>query len=319
LTSRPLRIVFAGTPDFSVPALDALHAAGHSLVAVYTQPDRPAGRGRTMTASPVKQRALALGLPVEQPATLRHPEAAARLAGFAPDLMVVVAYGLILPQPILDVPWLGCLNIHASLLPRWRGAAPIQRAILAGDLRTGITIMKMDAGLDTGPMLLGRETAIGRGETGGQLHDRLARLGAEAVVTAIEEWTAGRLVPQPQPAEGATYAAKLRKDEAVIDWTRPAAELERLVLAFNPWPVAETCWRGQQLRVWRAACRADAPPGGARPGKVIEAADGRILVATGLGTLRLDTLQLPGRKPTAAADFLKANALAGCQLGQTDG
>jgi methionyl-tRNA formyltransferase len=179
--------------------------------------------------------------------------------------------------------------------------------------------MKMDAGLDTGPMLLTREIEICRGETGGQLHDRLAGLGAEAVVAAIEGWTGGRLVAQPQPAEGATYAAKLRKDEAVIDWSRSAAELERLVLAFNPWPVAETSWRGQQLRIWRATCVAGEPPEGARPGRVTAAADGRILVATGHGTLQLDTLQLPGRKPTAAADFLKANALAGCQLGRTDG
>lgn len=319
MTTRPLRIVFAGTPDFSVPALDALHAAGHTLVAVYTQPDRPAGRGRALTASPVKQRALVLGLPVEQPATLRDPEAVARLAAFAPDLMVVVAYGLILPQSVLDVPRLGCLNIHASLLPRWRGAAPIQRAILAGDVRTGVAIMKMDAGLDTGPVLLEREVEIGRGETGGQLHDRLASIGAEAVVTAIEEWTAGSLAPRPQPAAGVTYAAKLRKDEAVIDWGRPAAELERLVLAFNPWPVAETAWRGQQLRVWRATAVGDTPPAAALPGQVLAAAGGRILVATGLGTLQLDTLQLPGRKPTAAADFLKANALAGSRLGRSDG
>jgi methionyl-tRNA formyltransferase len=316
--TRPLRIVFAGTPEFSVPALDALHAAGHTVVAAYTQPDRPAGRGRVLAAGPVKQRALALGIPVEQPTTLKTPDAAERLESYGADLMVVVAYGLILPQAILDTPRLGCLNIHGSLLPRWRGAAPIHRAILAGDVRTGITIMKMDAGLDTGPMLLTRDTAIGEQETSGQLHDRLAALGAEAVVDAIDEWTAGRIAPVPQPAEGMTYAAKIRKEEAVIDWTHSALDLSRRVRAFNPWPVAETLWRGRQLRIWQAAALALVAPAAA-PGEVIEARDGRIVVATGDGALRLDTLQLPGRKPTNAAEFLRANPLQGARLGQAGG
>ncbi len=308
-----LRIVFAGTPEFSVPALDALHAAGHELVAVYTQPDRPAGRGRAVAAGPVKTRALELGLRVEQPATLRTPEAIAQLAALEPDLVVVVAYGLILPQGILEVPDLGCLNIHASLLPRWRGAAPIHRAILAGDARTGITIMKMEAGLDTGPVLLTRSTGIGARETVGSLHDRLAALGAEAIVVAIDEWRSGRVRPVPQPEEGVTYAAKIRKEEATIDWSRPADEIGRQVRAFNPWPVAETRWDGHQLRIWEA----EALPGdaGAEPGRVVEARHGRIVVATGSGALKLGQVQLAGRRVTGAAEFLNAHSLADARFG----
>ncbi|MGB5104329.1 MAG: methionyl-tRNA formyltransferase [Steroidobacteraceae bacterium] len=308
-----LRIVFAGTPEFSVPALDALHAAGHELVAVYTQPDRPACRGRAVAAGPVKTRALELGLRVEQPATLRTPEAIAQLAALEPDLVVVVAYGLILPQGILEVPDLGCLNIHASLLPRWRGAAPIHRAILAGDARTGITIMKMEAGLDTGPVLLTRSTGIGARETVGSLHDRLAALGAEAIVVAIDEWRSGRVRPVPQPEEGVTYAAKIRKEEATIDWSRPADEIGRQVRAFNPWPVAETRWDGHQLRIWEA----EALPGdaGAEPGRVVEARHGRIVVATGSGALKLGQVQLAGRRVTGAAEFLNAHSLADARFG----
>ena len=311
MTTR-LRIVFAGTPDFSVRALEALHAAGHSLLAVYTQPDRPSGRGRVVTPSPVKRRALELGLSVEQPSSLKSEDAVARLSAYYPDLMVVVAYGLILPQPVLDVPRLGCLNIHASLLPRWRGAAPIQRAILAGDTRTGITIMKMDAGLDTGPMLLLRATEIGSSESGGSLHDRLAVLGAESIVTAIEEWRAGRVAPVPQPGEGVTYASKIRKEEALIDWTRTASEIGRQVRAFNPWPVAETRWQGQQLRIWEAQ---PWPGTAGEPGQVIEASNGRITVAAGSGSLRLGQVQLAGRKVTTAAEFLNAHMLGGARLG----
>lgn len=308
-----LRIVFAGTPEFSVPALDALHAAGHEIVAVYTQPDRPAGRGRAVAAGPVKVRALGLGLRVEQPATLKTPEAVAQLAALEPDLMVVVAYGLILPQDILDVPDLGCLNIHASLLPRWRGAAPIHRAILAGDARTGISIMKMDAGLDTGPVLLTRSTGIGARENAGSLHDRLAALGAEAIVVAIDEWRSGRVRPVPQPEEGVTHAAKIRKEEATIDWSRPADEIGRQVRAFNPWPVAETRWAGQQLRIWEA----EALPGdtGAEPGRVVEARHGRIVVATGSGVLKLGQVQLAGRRVTGAAEFLNAHTVADARFG----
>ena len=308
-----LRIVFAGTPEFAVPPLEALHAAGHDLVAVYTQPDRPAGRGQALTASPVKRRALEFGLTVEQPATLKTPDAVARLRGFDADLMVVVAYGLILPQAVLDVPRFGCWNIHASLLPRWRGAAPIQRAIVAGDAVTGITIMQMEAGLDTGPVLLVRETPIGPRELGGELHDRLSRLGAEAIVAAIDEWRAGRIKPVTQPAEGATYAAKLSKAEARIDWAQPAVAIERQVRAFNPWPVAETTWDGRQLRVWQ--CEPEPLAVGAAPGTVLESSGGRIVVATGEGALRLLQLQLAGRRAMSAAEFLNANSLAGARLG----
>ena len=312
MTNRP-RIAFAGTPEFSVVALDALHAAGHRIVAVYTQPDRPAGRGRNVSASPVKRRALELGLHVEQPATLKSAESVAGLRSHDPDLLVVVAYGLILPQSILDVPRLGCLNIHASLLPRWRGAAPIQRAILAGDTRTGVTIMKMDAGLDTGPMLLVRPLEIGANENAGSLHDRLAVLGAEAIVTAVDSWAAGTVVPVVQPPDGATYAAKISKEEAVIDWSRTAIEIARQVRAFNPWPVAETRWKGLQLRIWEAQPRSDGQ--GAVPGTVVEATGGRLEVATGSGSLEVNRLQLAGRNATSAAEFLNAHQLLGACLG----
>ena len=311
--SSRLRIVFAGTPEFAVPPLAALQSAGHALVAVYTQPDRPAGRGQALTASPVKRRALELGLHVEQPATLRSPDAVERLRAHGADLMVVVAYGLILPPSVLEVPRLGCWNIHASLLPRWRGAAPIQRAILAGDERTGITIMQMDAGLDTGPMLLARETSIAPDDTAGRLHDRLSLLGAEAIVAAIDAWQLGQLMPRPQPAEGATYAGKLRKEEARIDWTEPAVAIARRVRAFDPWPVAETQWAGRQLRVWQAEPLAR--PAGGPPGRVIDATGNGIVVATGAGALRLTRVQLAGRRAVTADEFLHAHAMAGAQLG----
>jgi methionyl-tRNA formyltransferase len=313
MTNR-LRIVFAGTPDFAVPALDALHAAGHAIAAVYTQPDRPAGRGQALASSPVKRRALELSLAVEQPATLKSTDAVDQLRSHGADLMVVVAYGLILPPAILDVPHLGCWNIHASLLPRWRGAAPIQRAILAGDTQTGITIMRMDAGLDTGPMLLERATSIGPRESAGELHDRLAALGAGAIVAAIDAWQAGQLPPRPQPPDGATYAAKLRKDEARIDWSQSAAAIDRQVRAFNPWPVAETLWDGRQLRVWQAAPTTTLVVGA--PGEVLEAGAGRIVVATGEeGAVDLLQVQLAGRRAMTAAEFLNAHALSGTRLG----
>jgi methionyl-tRNA formyltransferase len=313
----PLRIVFAGTPEFSVPALQALHAAGHSLVAVYTQPDRPAGRGRALAASAVKQRAAELGLPVEQPTSLKAPDAQARLAAYTPDLMVVVAYGLLLPQAVLDIPRLGCVNIHASLLPRWRGAAPIQRAILAGDDRTGVSIMQMEAGLDTGPELLRRELAIGPRETSGQLHDRLAPLGAEAIVAAVAGVVAGTLHATPQPAQGATYAAKIQKDEARIDWSRSAAEIDRQVRAFNPWPVAETLLGDDQLRLWEVRPLAPDPAiVEAAPGTVVRAADGQLVVQTGDGLLELVVLQFPGRKPLQSRDLLNSRTLAGARFGK---
>jgi len=313
LTS-PLRIVFAGTPDFAVPALAALHDAGHEVVAVYTQPDRPAGRGRELAASPVKRRALELGLPVEQPPTLKTAEAQDRMRSLAPDVMVVVAYGLILPPAILEIPKLGCLNIHASLLPRWRGAAPIQRAVLAGDAVTGISIMLMDAGLDTGPELLRMEVAIGARETAGELHDRLAPLGAAAIVEAVAGWADGQLQPQPQPATGTSYAAKIRKEEARLDWAQSAVVLDRQVRAFNPWPVAETRLDGEQVRVWAAEPAARQDSTNHQPGEVLEAPEGRLFVATGDGVLELLALQFPGRKALKARDVLNSRSLRGARF-----
>mgnify|MGYP005748385739 CR=1 FL=1 len=305
--SESLRIAYAGTPDFAVPALKALIDSRHEVVAVYTQPDRPAGRGRKLKAGPVKTVAQAHGIPVEQPVSLREGEAQARLAGYAPDLMVVAAYGLILPQAVLDIPRLGCLNIHGSLLPRWRGAAPIQRAILAGDAETGITIMQMDAGLDTGDMLLKHAVPIVPGQTAQMLHDELAAAGAGALLEAIEGLLAGRLRPEPQDAAQATYAEKLHKEEAEIDWTRPADVLARQVCAFNPWPVAQTRRGGEALRLWEA----QAIDGEGPPGTVVAEGPEGIDIACGAGLLRVTRLQLPGGKPLAARDFLNGRSLAG--------
>jgi len=305
--SESLRIAYAGTPDFAVPALEALIDSRHEVVAVYTQPDRPAGRGRKLKAGPVKTVAQAAGIPVEQPVSLREAEAQARLAGYAPDLMVVAAYGLILPQAVLDIPRLGCLNIHGSLLPRWRGAAPIQRAILAGDAETGITIMQMDAGLDTGDMLLKRTVPIVPGQTAQMLHDALAVAGAEALLEAIDGLLAGRLQPEPQDAAQATYAEKLHKEEAEIDWTQPADVLARRVCAFNPWPVAQTRRSGEPLRLWEAR----AIDGEGPPGKVVAEGPEGIDIACGRSLLRVTRLQLPGGRPLAARDFLNGRTLAG--------
>jgi methionyl-tRNA formyltransferase len=307
----PLSIVFAGTPDFSVPMLDALVRSAHRVRAVYTQPDRPAGRGRQLAASAVKQYALEHDLPVEQPLTLKDPAAIERLASWDADVMVVVAYGLLLPQAALDAPRRGCINVHASLLPRWRGAAPIQRAILAGDAETGVTIMQMEAGLDTGPMLLKRTTPILSQDTGQTLHDRLAVLGAQALIETLDNLDS--LPPEKQPEEGVTYAAKLRKEEAIIDWRQPAVVLDRLVRAFNAWPVAETRWEGRQLRIWEAEPKAQAHS--AAPGAVIGCSDAGIDVATGDGVLTLKRVQLAGRKAVSAAEFLRAHRLADAVLG----
>lgn len=311
--SQPLALIFAGTPEFSVPALEALIASRHRVLAVYTQPDRPAGRGQQVAMSAVKQCALRHQLPVEQPHTLKDPTAVERLAQWRADLMIVVAYGLLLPKSVLETPRLGCVNIHASLLPRWRGAAPIQRAIQSGDKETGVTIMQMDVGLDTGPMLLERVTPIAPRETAATLHDRLATLGAEAIVEAIDMIAAGKAVPRAQPQEGATYAAKIRKEEALIDWTQPSVHIDRQVRAFTPWPIAETRWNGQQLRVWEAAPLAATTS--APAGTVIATSAAGIDVATGDGVLQLTRVQAAGRKAMAAADFLKANRLDGAVLG----
>lgn len=309
--SSSLSIAFAGTPEFSVPVLEALLRSQHRVVAVYTQPDRPAGRGRQLAASPIKRVALAHGVPVEQPPTLKDAAAVERLASFSADLMVVVAYGLLLPQSVLDTPRLGCINVHASLLPRWRGAAPIQRAILAGDSESGVTIMQMEAGLDTGPMLLKRSTPIAERETSATLHDRLAELGAQALLDALASLQT--IVPEVQPEAGATYAAKIRKEEARIDWSRPAIEIDRMVRAFDPWPVAETRWNGQQLRVWDAQPR-DAEQA-ATPGQVLACTNEGIDVATRGGILRLKRVQLAGRSAMSAGEFLNAHRLDGAVLG----
>ncbi len=299
------RIVFAGTPEFAVPCLDAASASGHEVVAVYTQPDRPAGRGRQLAASPVKQRALAHGFAIEQPENFKSIEIRARLASYRPDLMVVVAYGLILSQKVLDLPTHGCWNVHASLLPRWRGAAPIQRAIAAGDVRTGVCLMQMEKGLDTGPVLLRSELSIAPDETGGSLHDRLAALGAELVREGLQRF-ADRTLPiaKPQSEDGVAYAHKLDKREAVLDLARPADELERLVRAFNPWPVAEMLLAGERVRVHAAQALDETVT--QAPGAILRATRDGIDVATGHGLLRLTQLQRDGGRVLGAHEYLNA-------------
>ena len=299
-----MRIVFAGTPDFAVPSLRA--AARHNeVVAVYTQPDRPAGRGRGVAASPVKREAVARGIPVMQPETLRGSQAQQDLRDLAPDLVVVVAYGLILPRRVLEIPTHGCWNVHASLLPRWRGAAPIQRAIQAGDAETGVGLMQMEAGLDTGPVLLEQRTPIGPEETGGQLHDRLAELGAQVLADGLGLLRAGiRPVPRPQPEQGVTYAHKLDKAEARLDWARPADELARTVRAFNPWPVAEAVVAGERLRIHGAVAVEAAH--GATPGTLLAVGREGIDIACGSGVLRLRVVQREGGRAITAADWLNA-------------
>jgi methionyl-tRNA formyltransferase len=298
-----LRVVFAGTPEFSVPCLEACRASGAEVVAVYTQPDRPAGRGRKLTPSPVKQAALAAGIAVEQPESLKSDEARAALAAYAPDLMVVVAYGLILPRKVLAIPRLGCWNVHASLLPRWRGAAPIQRAILAGDSESGVDLMQMEAGLDTGPMLLERRTPITCEDTGGSLHDRLSMLGADVLAEGLARVMAGEtLTARAQPDEGVTYAHKLDKAEARLDFTRPAIELERQVRAFDPWPVAEGEIAGEMLRIWAARVI----EGSGAPGSVLGMSREGIDIACGEGVLRVTALQRAGGKRITAADYCNA-------------
>jgi methionyl-tRNA formyltransferase len=307
----PLRLGFAGTPEFAVPALEVL-AGAHPIGAVFTQPDRPAGRGQSLHASPVKAAATRLGLPVHQPVSFKLPQALETLRSLELDALVVVAYGLILPPAALRLPRLGCINIHASLLPRWRGAAPIQRALLAGDPKTGVTIMRMDAGLDTGPMLAVREIAIGAHDTAKILHDRLARLGAELVAETLNALQAGRLSEVPQPADGVTYAEKINKAEALIDWRQDAAQISRRVRAFNPWPIAETRLDGAQLRIWDAEMLDVVPT--MDPGTVLAATDAGIDVACGRGALRILRLQLAGRKPLVPGEFLKGQRLDGARF-----
>ena len=306
--TRLLRLAFAGTPDFAVPHLAACCNAGVEIAAVYTQPDRPAGRGRQLTPSPVKQAALAGGLPVEQPETLRDEHAQARLRDLDLDLLVVVAYGLILPRKVLALPRRGCWNVHASLLPRWRGAAPIQRAILAGDAETGVCLMQMEAGLDTGPVLLQRRLAITADDTGGSLHDKLATLGAQCLSEGLRRTVAGdALTATPQCAAGVTYAHKLDKSEGRLDWNEGAAALARKVRAFDPWPVAEGEVGGERLRIWKATAQPAAPIAQpSMPGTVLRATRDGIDIACGEGTLRLFEVQRAGGRRMPVGDYLNS-------------
>ena len=299
-----MRLVFAGTPEFAVPCLRAACDKAE-VVAVYTQPDRPAGRGRGLTPSPVKTEALARDIPVLQPENFRSAEAKAQLRVLRPELMVVVAYGLILPQSVLDIPEHGCWNVHASLLPRWRGAAPIQRAIEAGDTRSGVCLMQMEKGLDTGPVLLSQTLDIGPDETGGQLHDRLSALGAQVLGDALGLLRATiRLPPRPQPVEGVTYAHKLDKAEAKLDWSQPASVLANKIRAFHPWPMAEALLDGERVRIHAAAALDEAHD--RAPGSLLRASREGIDIACGQGVLRIHTLQRDGGKPVAAQDYCNA-------------
>jgi methionyl-tRNA formyltransferase len=317
-----LRVAFAGTPEFAVPALRALADSSHRLVGVLTQPDRPAGRGRELKQSPVKQVALELGLPLAQPQQLRSAEERAPLVQWASDVLIVVAYGLLLPPATLTIPRLGCLNIHASLLPRWRGAAPIQRAILAGDSATGVTIMQLDQGLDTGPLLAQRRVMIAEEIDAAQLQAQLAGQGAALLLETLAALEAGRARAEPQPGEGATYAHKIDKREARIDWTASAEAIARQVRAFNPWPVAETIWRDQRLRIWQAHAAQPHTPAplavaaavGASPGDVIGGTADGIEVLCGQGVLAVTRLQLEGRRALPAGEFMRGQSLTGARF-----
>jgi methionyl-tRNA formyltransferase len=312
--SPPLQLGFAGTPPFAVAALDILHSSRHRVSAVYSMPDRPQGRGRQIQYSPVKQRALQLGLPVFQPPSFRTPEALAELKALGLDALVVAAYGLILPEAALAAPRLGSFNIHASLLPRWRGAAPIQRAILAGDADTGITIMRMAAKLDSGPILLRESLAILPTDTSASLQNKLAVLGASLMLQVLEDLAAGKSRETPQSADGVLYAPKVDKAEALLDWGASAAEILRKIRAFNPWPIAETSWRGSQFRIWEAAPAPDSHVSAA-PGAVLQVSDRGIDVACGQGCITLTRVQVPGKKPQNAPEFSRAHALADARFG----
>ena len=322
-----MRVAFAGTSEFALPALAALRAR-YEVVGVLTPPDRRTGRGRQLTATAVKRAALTAQLPIAQPQTLNSDAGRATLAEWEPEALVVVAYGLLLPREVLSLPRLGCLNVHASLLPRWRGAAPIQRALLAGDTETGVTIMQMDSGLDTGPMLLRRCLAIRNGDTAGTLQRELATLGAGALIEALEGLAAGTLSPMPQPPQGVTYAAKIEKAEARIDWSAEAIGIERQVRAFNPWPVAETRLDGEQLRIFAAqamvagSARTRSVPKlplkagkGADPGTILGTDSESIVVQCGRDCLALTEVQRPGRRALNAGEFARALSLVGRRLG----
>jgi len=305
--TQNLRVVFAGTPEFAVPCFEACRIDGVEVVAVYSQPDRPAGRGRQLAASPVKQAALAAGIGVEQPETLKDPAAQARLRELRPDLLVVVAYGLLLPKAVLATPSFGCWNVHASLLPRWRGAAPIQRAIQAGDEESGVCLMQMERGLDTGPVIARRITPISDLDTGGSLHDRLSALGADVLGTELARLASTRTAPalEVQPEVGVTYAHKFDKAEAAIDWQQSARQISLKVRAFDPWPVAEASIAGEKVRIWAAVpLSGDA----ATPGDVVAATREGIDVATGEGVLRITELQRAGGRRIRAQDYLNSRA-----------
>ena len=321
-----MRVVFAGTPEFAVPALTALLQSRHEVAAVLTQPDRPRGRGRQLASSAVKQAAERHGIPILQPQSLRRdPTILAGLVSLQPDALIVVAYGLMLPPPVLHLPRYGCLNIHASLLPRWRGAAPIQRAVLAGDAQTGITIMQMEEGLDTGPILLQQPLAIESSDTAAALHDRLAALGATTNLNALDALEDGSLRPRPQPTAGVTYAAKISKAEAVIDWTHSAASIVRQVRAFVPWPIAETRFEGEPLRIHAAALVSPSAPAAAptdlapasrpaptaSPGTVIGLSELGVIVSCGEAAVVLLEVQRPGRRTVSGRDFGNTHALLG--------
>jgi methionyl-tRNA formyltransferase len=305
------RLVFAGTPDFARASLEALVEAGRVPVAVYTQPDRPAGRGRKLKASPVKRFAQAQGIPVLQPATLRSDEAVGEFAALEPDLLVVAAYGLILPQAILDVPTYGCINVHASLLPRWRGAAPIQASILAGDATTGISLMEMTAGLDSGPVYSRESIAIGADETAGELHDRLAALGGRLLVADLDAILSGDMEAFEQDESLVTHAPKIDKRDAEIDWSLPAAALARRIRAYNPFPGAYTAAAGLRLKIWRASVS----DGEGEAGAVLRFDSDAVVVACGEGALRLEELQLPGKRRAPVHEFVGQADLAGTRLG----
>ncbi|QIR13090.1 methionyl-tRNA formyltransferase [Shewanella aestuarii] len=314
---KPLNIIFAGTPDFAARHLQALINSEHNICAVYTQPDRPAGRGKKLTPSPVKQLALEHAIPVLQPASLRNEDAQAELAALNADIMVVVAYGLILPKVVLDTPKLGCINVHGSILPRWRGAAPIQRALWAGDQETGVTIMQMDIGLDTGDMLLKTSLKIEDTDTSASLYEKLAQQGPDALIKALVGIADGSLKAEKQDEALANYAEKLSKEEAKLDWNKPAKQLWQEVRAFNPWPVSYFEHQQSTIKVWQV--HFDVTPVTAKPGTILQADKTGISVATAQGTLVIENMQLPNKKPLAVADILNSRAdwfSVGTQLSQ---